>query len=146
MHPEMELYKTAAMTFEELGFLFPVHNAEQPTDSPFEASASVEFSGILTGKLLLSVYGDILPTLAANMLGSDGAPPVTQQHDALGEIANVVCGNVLPSLTGPREVFKISAPRVTGSDDLVARQTDRPTAQVDLALTEGRARISLYVD
>jgi len=36
--------------------------------------------------------------LTANVLGEEGTPDESMQRDALGELANIVCGNVLPAI------------------------------------------------
>jgi hypothetical protein len=48
------------------------------------------------------------------MLGEDEDTvlPEQQQHDALGELANVICGNVVQALAGPQPVFRLDSPRI----------------------------------
>ncbi|NWF92206.1 MAG: chemotaxis protein CheX [Syntrophaceae bacterium] len=137
---ETELYKAAVLTFEELGFLLPTPEIdEQQLNAEVEAAVSVDFEGPFSGKLLLRLCGGLLPVIAANMLGEEVVPSKTLQYDALGEIANVICGNMLPSIAGSKHVFHVSAPKINDSVDLV------PVAEVQVGLGAGRADLLLFV-
>ena len=142
---QTELYKAAALTFEELGFMFPSPElADMYKDAAVEARVSVGFTGPYSGVLVITVRGDLLMAIATNMLGEDVPPSAQQQRDALGEIANVVCGNVLPRVSGTKEVFRIAAPKVGDLPESL-NGVDTPSAQVSMALDEGMADIELYV-
>jgi len=137
---ETELYKAAAMTFEELSFLLPTPEIdEQQLNAQVEAAVSVDFEGPFSGKLLVKVYGGLLPILAANMLGEEEVTSRTQQYDALGEIANVICGHMLPGIAGSKDIFHVSPPRMAESIDLP------PMAEVQVGLGLGRADLLLFV-
>jgi hypothetical protein len=43
------------------------------------------------------------------MLGA-GAAGAAERRDAVGELANVICGHVLPAAAGPAAVFHLAAP------------------------------------
>jgi chemotaxis protein CheY-P-specific phosphatase CheC len=137
---ETELYKAALLTFEELGFLFPTPEMdEQQLNAQVEAAVSVEFEGPFSGTLMVKICGGLLPTIAANMLGEEDAPSEDQQHDALGEIVNVICGNMLPGIAGKSEIFRVSAPQVAESTD------SPPVAEVQVGLGQGRAELLLFI-
>lgn len=141
---EMELYRAAAMTFEELCFMFPARGNESRDDGVrVEAAVSVEFRGSLSGKLMAKACGGLLPAIAANMLGEEEAP-LEQQLDALGEVANIICGNALHGIAGPKEVFSISPPRSVPFDELSNDPRDSPVAEVRLMLDRGRADLLLF--
>jgi len=138
---ETELYKAATLTFEELGFLLPTPEIdEQQLNAPVEAAVSVEFEGPFSGKLLVRVCGGLLPIIAANMLGEEDVPSKSLQYDALGEIANVICGNMLPSIAGSKDIFHVRAPKMDESIDLLP-----PVAEVQVGLGLGRADLLLFV-
>ena len=141
-----ELYKTAASTFEEVGFIFllPEMNDEQ-REAGLEAAVSVEFDGPSSGRLVLAAHGGLLPALAANMLGENEPPSMDQQHDALGEIANVVCGNLLPRIAGKASVFQITAPKAMDTEELASCMREACAAEVQLPLEEGRADLALFM-
>ena len=112
---------------------------EQQLNAQVEAAVSVDFEGPVSGKLLVRVCGGLLPTIAANMLGEDDAPSKSLQYDALGEIANVICGNMLPGIAGSKDVFHVSSPKMAESID------SPPVAEVQVGLGLGRADLLLFV-
>ena len=143
----MELYKAAVLTFENLGFMFPTQELdENQQNASVEAAVSVKFQGPFSGMLVVTIYGDLLPTIAANMLGEEKAPSEQQQHDALGEIANVICGNMLPGIAGPKEVFHVGAPQMVRSANLKVGDAESPIAEVQVGLYQGRADLLLFLD
>ena len=138
---DTELYKAATLAFEEMGFLLPsLEINEQQLNAPVEAAASVEFEGPFSGKLLVRICGGILPTLAANMMGEEEIPSKNLQYDALTEITNVICGNMLPGIAGSTGIFHVSVPKMDESFNLLP-----PVAEVQLGLGQGRADLLLFV-
>jgi len=118
-------------TFEELGLLLV---AEDPaaTGAPPAAGARVDFDGPWAGCVVLRVSDDVLDAAAANMMGRDAPPAEPLRRDALGEMANVLCGNLLPLVAGRRALFRLEAPRWLGAAD-----EDVPP---------GRARVTITFD
>ena len=111
---EEALAGAVSMTLEELGFLFATEAEAGDARSGGGVAMEVGFRGPRTGRLRLELSVDTLPLLAANMLGMEDPPSEALQMDALGEVANVVCGNVLPVVHGPRAVFDLECPRAAG--------------------------------
>lgn len=137
-------------TFASLAFMFPVE-MDSPVDYDPETirQAVVGFSGPFRGALLLSASPELLEPLATNMLGlEDGVSPTQEQtQDAFKELLNVICGNLLPMIASPREVFDVCEPRV------LAVQDDRPPAAglmdlgtIDVDLDAGHIRLALRVE
>ena len=94
---ESLLYSTAILTFEDLGFLLPDDGvSEEQGGASFRASARIHFRGPSEGYLCIRLYGGFLPELTANMLGEEEIPSEEGQADVLGELSNVICGNLLP--------------------------------------------------
>jgi chemotaxis protein CheY-P-specific phosphatase CheC len=140
---ESELFKAATLTFQELGFLLPTPEInEQQLNAQVEGAVSVEFEGPFSGELLVRVCGGLLPIIAANMLGEEGEKVSSKslQYDALGEIANVICGNMLPGIAGSKDVFRVNAPKIAENIDLLP-----PVAEVQVGLGEGRADLLLFI-
>jgi CheY-specific phosphatase CheX len=138
------LVAATTRTLEEMCFFFaaPLLTDEQRDARP-EAAMSVRFEGPMSGRLVVRLCGGMLGRLAGNMLGdADGSP--TMQRDALGEVANVVCGNLLPLIAGPGATFALGkAQPATMLDAAVAP----PAAVVQLGFDEtGRADVFLYLD
>lgn len=139
------LYKAAALTFEDLGFLLPSSELEevQKKASPTIAAA-VRFHGPVNGQVIVTICGPLLPTIAANMLGEEDHPAEPQQHDALREVGNVICGNMLPLIAGTTPVFNVELPEVV--DPSTVGSVGEPAASAEIGLEEGRAELRLYVD
>lgn len=143
---QTSLFNVSLRVFEDLGFLLPspVLNEEQE-ETELGAAVAVEFTGPAKGTLLLSISGQVLSTLASNMLGEDVPPPEPQLQDALREVANVICGNLLPDIAGPEAVFDIGAPRVGKLQDLQSKIQGRLAARQAIGLEDGRADIQLFL-
>ena len=107
------LTETLVSTLEEMGFVFAMEAEPGEEKGPHGIAVEVPFSGVYSGLLWLEVSPQVLPTMAASMLAMDGVPGRVLQMDALGELANVICGNVLPALAGPRAIFALGHPEPT---------------------------------
>ena len=84
--------------------------------------------------------------MPTNILSNDD-PSAQQKKDALGEIANIICGNVVPSLGGGGPEYKIESPRSLKKDDLLKEEKQKkPLAEITLNFNEGRADVKLFVD
>jgi CheY-specific phosphatase CheX len=148
MHDELnQLLRTVAEeTFESLAFMFSMGDESEPGAGAEMAWAGVRFSGPFSGRLTLAVSQRALPALAGNMLGLDDSEAATpdQQHDGLKELANVVCGNLLPKIAGKQALFEIAAPELLAGEASSGGAEQAATAY--LTLDEGEARIALFVE
>lgn len=76
------------------------------------AEARMSFSGDVVGSLSVIVPQDLLPEIAANILGLDSdlmsRPEVLD--DALREMLNVLCGHVIRAIAGPSCSFDLVTP------------------------------------
>ena len=139
------LRQATASTFEELTLLFPeAELSEEQGAAPWRVAVAVDFRGPFHGRLVLRASDAVLPHVAANMLGDDAAGEPPLQRDALGEVANVVCGNVLPVIGGRDAVFHLAAPQVVPVEAPAARPGDEPEASVCFGIEEGRVEALLY--
>jgi len=128
-------------TLEKLAFLFA-----SPMDTPAEvderafSTVRVDFAGALAGGMEVSLSGPVLAELAANMLGAMEGEALTadEQQDALKELANVICGNVLPELGGHAAEFNIQTPYPVPAD---RPQWNAPAAACHLVLENGLCRV-----
>jgi CheY-specific phosphatase CheX len=138
------LLDAASETFEQLAYYF----AEAGTVSPFvaeevEGVVAVAFSGPMNGGIVLQLSGGILAGLAANMLGVDDTPSPEEQRDALGEAANVICGNILPRIAGNAAVFALGVPVAFPTWEAAVEALGAVSAHVRLDVEGGRADIAL---
>ncbi len=141
-----KIYKAAISAFEELGFMFPLPESEdQERPSQPDAVVCVQFSGHFSGCLVIKAYNGLLAALASNMLGEFEAPSRQLQHDALKEMANVICGNVLPAVAGAKEVFYLDTPQILEDSSLNTAAPGPPAAEVEIALDQGSVNLILYI-
>lgn len=143
-HPHATpLARAAARTFEEMCFLFADADVSAAQwAAPEDGAMSVAFHGPYGGEVIVRLHGGLLPALAANMLGCDDVPSLAMQHDALAEVTNVVCGNLLPELAGSAELFVLAPPSLP----VTPPSASSATAVAHLGLEQGRADIFLYLD
>ena len=143
------LSSVAEKTLGDLAFVFSMPAEEEQVRDAMRA-AVVEFTGPFSGEFIAAVTAQNLPAIAANMLGFEeegGAPPTdVQQEDALKELTNVVCGNLLPTIAGTEVVFNIAAPVVVADEDFRKRAGQgEMVAHVHLTLDEGEAEFLFFV-
>ncbi|MCH9024907.1 MAG: chemotaxis protein CheX [candidate division Zixibacteria bacterium] len=145
---QKSLMEAAVQTFEDLGMM--LLNEEltlEQREAKSEASVMVTFEGPFTGRLEVTVFGTVTMKLASNISGSEEISSDILSLDALGEIANVICGNVLPRIAGSKEIFHLTSPQ--SLDTVSKSQTGAGLdllADAKLGLEDGRAEINLFVD
>lgn len=140
-HLDDAMRDATLLALEQMAFL--LGGAPDDRSAPAAAQAVVAFEGPLHGSLALVLHGDLLPSLAANMLGTDDVPAESLQQDALGELANVICGNVLPRIGGPAATFRLARPRVT---NVVGNPHPGEVARAHVRVDDGSLDVRLYVD
>ena len=144
---ENVLKESTIKTFEDICFIYQVPELKDDQKNlALEAAAEVKFRGNFTGKLVIETRGGLFSAIAANMLSND-VPNAQQKKDALGEIANIICGNVVPSLGRSEPEYKIEGPRCLNKDDLLKEEKqEKPLAEIALNFNQGRADIKLFVN
>ena len=151
---EKALYRVAEEVLASLAFMLPVPPEETSQQGDEQRgrswAASVGFTGHANGSMMLAAWEEMLPQLAANMLGlPEGGPEPTsdQQQDALMELANVICGNLLTEVWGLEAACTLNPPRLLGQDPCAEAACDHPpAATARLHLCEGRMELALFVD
>ncbi len=122
--PTRLLATTARSTFESLALLFaqdapagraPAGPAEAAAAlGPGAARARVAFAAAdrpLAGAVEVALSAGVAAALAGSMLGAH-APTADDRRDAVGELANVVCGHLVSAAAGPAAVFRLEPPAV----------------------------------
>jgi chemotaxis protein CheY-P-specific phosphatase CheC len=142
---QFRLYQTAAATFEELAMLFPTEElTEEQAALPFTVGVAVRFYGPKSGRLEVRTSADVVPAITANMLGAEGAVDPQMQRDALGELGNVLCGNVVSAMTNGNGVFHLHPPR--HMDPALFTDLLEPHEEcADIGFDEGRAQVRLFL-
>jgi hypothetical protein len=146
---EQTLCYVAEEQFESLAFLFPLPaDPEVPAPAVAEwTTVSVDFTGPFGGQLYLAVPSEMLAVLGSNMLGMDEpAATAGRQIDALKELINVVCGNLLPAIAGDEAAFDVKAPRLLGAAAAPQFPGAVPAAATRVLLDAGPAELWLSLD
>jgi hypothetical protein len=133
------LATVALDVFEQLGFLLA--DPEPMEDEPELVGMRVDFEGPSRGAVV--VWGDdvLREALASGMLGTFDVPEPELLHDALGEVANVICGNVVPQVYDAAADYRLHAPHpVIDSAD----SGSEPAGRVTLGFEGGVARIDWF--
>jgi chemotaxis protein CheY-P-specific phosphatase CheC len=144
---EAVLEEAAIRTFEDICFMYlEPELKDSQKNLTLEAVAEVKFRGDFSGKLIIESRGDLVSAVAANMLSNDH-PSSQQKRDAFGEIANIICGNIVPSLGRRKGLgYKIESPISLHKDELLKEEKGDPLAEVTLNFNQGRADIKFFVD
>ena len=105
---------------EELAFMFgdPAEAEDMmPADDAFW-QAEMDFSGDNDGCILLLIPREMGHELAANFLGVDEEDEKAEKlaADAMKELLNVTCGQILTAVAGEKALFKLSVPEVSQHD------------------------------
>jgi CheY-specific phosphatase CheX len=132
--------------FENLCFMVPAPASAEPPEPAAVSRVvlAVDFRGAGRGTLLLALPESMLALVASAMLGEDGPLELAEQHDAACELANIVCGNVLPLVAGERAVFDLSPPRSSTTTDPSLGRGGEASAAVPL--DEGLVLASLSLE
>ena len=138
-----KLVNVTARTVEALALMFLVPADESSPDVGPASSVKVSFTGPACGSLTLSVSPRVAQALAGNMLGLDDSASEDSAQDALNELGNVICGNLLPAVFGTEPVFRVEAPvPISDTDPLPA---EAPVAEAMLHTDEGQIRVRFYI-
>ena len=84
-----------------------------------DVTAMIGLAGALVGVFSVRCSLPTANLLASKMLGVDGAEAEYAARDALGEIANVVAGNLIHKAPGLNDVCFLSTPTVISGHDFV---------------------------
>ena len=142
------LWSVTEETFEALAFLLPMPEPTEPFESGPAVAVSVRFHGPFNGKVVVTLPEAVLGELACNMLGlDDGAEiPVDTQQDALKELANVVCGNLLPEIAGTTTVFNVDGPKLVDTSAPIDGGGLCGAAMTQFFLDSGPASVELLTE
>ena len=131
-------------------FLFAEECAKEEVEEVSAAAylrGAISFEGPTTGVLEMAVPVGVAVEAGANMMGLDEAEARDCAEDAFGELANVVCGQLLTTLYGVDQVFSLSLPTVSpaqqedldslfGDPDCIAFTIEDAAVLVRLSLKE----------
>ncbi|MBU0595985.1 chemotaxis protein CheX [Candidatus Bipolaricaulota bacterium] len=116
----MQQQKSATLTaifsdvLANLAFMFTDDEDSHSEANGVWSEASIEYYGCVNGALRLVYPEAFAIELAANLLGTDPGceDAESQAGDAVKELMNIVCGQLVTALHGTEAVFNLSIPRV----------------------------------
>lgn len=146
---EKQVYDIAVETFEVSSFLYPIKEDEVTDKQQFlppenKVRTEVGFRGASEGQIVLTPSQKVLTAMAGNMLGID-KPSEKQKKDALCEVGNIICGNVVSLLSDDDNICYIEPSRLLYDEEETSGEiTDKIIETVSIYLDEGKVEIDLY--
>jgi len=126
-----------------------------PADQAFEPQLQgwIEFTGPVNGKFAIRCGEPLALSLAANLLGTENLDIQTQANagDALAELLNIICGNLVTALFDSEKPFTLSVPQIniipaeefndnsTGNDVSQTKWPENANRQTTKLLLDGHA-------
>ena len=99
--------------------------------------ASVAFRGPVSGSVAIAIPRNALRSFVAALLLPEIAEDRLARADFVSEIANIVCGNVVPRIFGRNSIYTLSPPEL-------ARPTGSPLATAVVHFEVGWVAAMLY--
>jgi len=112
---------TFCSVVERVAFMFgdgvPV-DALEPPEPPL-IHTSMTFKGPVCGSLALTLPLGMGSDLAANALGAEPGDTVSEEQaiDAVNELLNVTCGQIVTALAGEKPAFRLTVPQAQVLDE-----------------------------
>lgn len=107
------LFEVVRDILEKLAYMFGEPAEDGAVETPVDGYlGSIKFVGHRDGELCIAAPHDMCLELAANMLGTEMDDPNAEEDagDALKELLNVSCGNILTALYGTHPTFELGVP------------------------------------
>jgi chemotaxis protein CheY-P-specific phosphatase CheC len=139
----------------DLTFLTPLSMENEPATAPGPFMiGTVAFEGAFTGLVRIALPTGVVQELTCNMLGMEEGEPCDelQLSDALGELANVLCGHLVVAIAGPELVITLRPPEVhvvqAGEAEVVSLtpDTEGSLTQVRIPLQHGYADVAVSMN
>lgn len=110
-----QLRKMFSDVLSDMAFIFLSDPEEGIPLSQYTLDVHITYSGPTKGSLKLRCDGRFAAQVAANMLGVDPNDASARQArlDAVKELMNVVCGNLVTEFYGTDGLFELSIPEVS---------------------------------
>lgn len=142
------LEETAMKIFEEAAFALidELDNNEKRDQHP-KISAKVSFQGPQTGTLYSRIDVALSVMFAENMLGVGPGDPDAENKsvDAMKELLNMICGNLLPALYGNEKEFIIDPPLAISLEEYQSALRDADCSE-SLIVVEGYESTLLLIE
>lgn len=140
---EQSIVNATLCVAETAAFLSVWQWSEEDGDLPDpDIAATMQFHGPFSGQLTLRVNSSLLPVLIQNMLGEleESDSPDAKAKDALCEVLNMICGNLLTNWQGEDAEFNLSPPEIVSTETVLPA----PQASVVFSLEGTRAEVEVF--
>ncbi len=132
-------------TLEKLAYIFSSPDDEMDSLTTDSVCVTVTFSGPFSGQLTMKTTTLVVMELTANMLGIDEEDITPeQQSDALKETINILCGNLLPAISGDQDIFIINAPMIIDVEEI--KEPENAYSTACFSIDDEMCVIYLFVD
>lgn len=148
---DQTLWAVGEQTFESLAFMLLMPEDDADTAANVWGNVCrVNFTGPFGGSVFVGISPGMLEPLGANMLGiepGEDTPEGVKVEDALKELVNVICGNLLPTIAGTEDVFQIETPTLL-DEPVIPTQVEgmELRGQAEMVLDSGKAALAMYLD
>ncbi len=116
--------------------------------APPVLQSEIGFQGKYTGKLRLSLSLELARRMAVNFMGlaGDSEVPESQTFDAVGELCNIICGNLFRSIDKKTShVMTIPQTRFVSAEEADAAAPE-PGFALDFVAQGHRVRLDIRLD
>lgn len=132
---------------EKHAFLFPEREEGTPPSPcvPDPMLARVRFSGSVSGEFVMCIPSELAGSIAADILGTDpgSEDAAALVADSVGELANVLCGNVLKASQYKEQIFDLAAPEVSAATEEIWKNLSSDSQTIELSSDEHRLLVHL---
>ncbi len=136
------LTQAAVLTFQKIGLLGLIREVVSLNAlTTLTSGVAVKFHGDRDGTVMLNISPELLPVITENFMGDHETPSEERQLHALGEVANTICGNMIPMIFGKSLAIRLDAPEY-----IAFRSIRKSAGDIRLEFDEGHADVSLYLN
>lgn len=134
------LRQVVADVLERFAFSF-VEDEEQRGQGRDWLLADLTFAGPAQGRITLAIPRELALELGLNILGADpDSASAGLAEDAVKELTNIICGELLYRLHGAQAVFNLGVPSLRNAPDYQAVEREIPPGTPAVRLSvEGRS-------
>lgn len=146
-----KIFEAAVNTFERNCFMFPLDESEVEDVVDAESALAnicsvVKFHGAAKGGTKVRTSNELMRALGANMLGIDRPNP-QEKREALCEIANIICGNIVPVFSTESDICYLEPPKIVKCPSCSFEESSNHKSEtVCIYMDEGMAQIEVYYE
>ena len=148
MTPEKQtetLRQVVADVLERFAFSF-VEDEEPQFHEAGWLLSDLTFNGPVHGKVSLALSRELASELGVNILGVEpSAAPPDLPEDAVKELTNIICGDLLFRLYGPQAIFDLCVPALRTAASSLNLEQEMPSDAIVVELSIEGHRIAAWL-